>query len=110
MRSDIRSLLRRLLIAMFAAFLGLILICSGPPLAAQESTVYRVGPGDQLEVNVFRAPDLTWRATVDVDGLLAYPPLGRLQGTGLTIAEIEMNISDGLSKVRILGVPKSRSR
>ena len=59
---------------------------------------HRLAPGDVVEVAAFRVPDLDRRATVDLDGAIAVPPLGRLAVAGMTLDELAAEIEAGLAR------------
>ena len=64
---------------------------------AQAPDEYRVGPQDVLRIAVFDEADLTGEFTVDGDGALTYPFLGRLAVEGLTLLEIQDEIAKSLA-------------
>ena len=74
----------------------------GPVTAQDEPTIqsapagYHLGPGDIIYVQVFGEPELTSQFRVGEDGTIDYPFLGNIEATGLTLAEVETQISDGL--------------
>ncbi len=51
---------------------------------------YRIGPDDQLQVNVFDAPDLSQTVRVGGDGEISLPLLGTIKAAGLTPRELEL--------------------
>ena len=69
--------------------------------AAAEASVagYRLGPGDQVRLTVFRHEDLSGEFEVDGEGFLAMPLVGEILGAGLTArqleSEIETRLKDG---------------
>jgi polysaccharide export outer membrane protein len=67
---------------------------------------YTLSSGDTLEVTVFRVPELSRAVNVDVDGRIAYPPLGRLDVQGRGIDAVSDLIRDMLSKQEILSDPQ----
>jgi polysaccharide export outer membrane protein len=48
---------------------------------------YRLGPGDQLRVTVFGEPDLTGEYLVGSQGAIAYPLIGEIAASGMTVLE-----------------------
>ena len=87
--------------------LGLLAGCGGsepPPLpqaqlptpGQQEDAVagYRLGPGDQVRVTVFRHEDLSGEFQLDGEGYFALPLVGEVQGGGKVVRELESNIED----------------
>ena len=69
------------------------------PAAAQE---YEVGPGDVLNVIVLNQAGLTGEFTVDPEGFMVFPFIGRVKTAGLSALEIERKLitllSDGYLK------------
>jgi polysaccharide biosynthesis/export protein len=59
---------------------------------------YRVGPADVLAVKVFDEPTLSNKFTVDSDGTITYPFLGRVRVQGKTLREVEDHLAAGLKK------------
>lgn len=49
---------------------------------------YRIGPGDELELNVFDVPELNITTTVRQSGFLSLPLVGAVKASGLTEGEL----------------------
>lgn len=60
--------------------------------------VYRVGAADELKVTVFNEDALSGSFRIDADGSIAYPLVGRIIVTGMTVREIEETIAERLRK------------
>lgn len=58
---------------------------------------YVIGPQDVLLVTVFNQADLTGRFPVGADGNLTFPLLGRVKAAGLTVRELEVDLTTRLS-------------
>lgn len=83
-----------------AAIIGaLLLACS---IAAPARAEYELSSGDVLDIVVFRVPELSRQATVDVDGRIAVPPLGLIEVRGHTLSDVSGMISQQLSGRDIL--------
>ncbi len=54
---------------------------------------YRLGPGDQIDIHVWRNPELTRNVPVRPDGLISLPLAGELMASGKTVAELEAEIT-----------------
>lgn len=67
-----------------------------PSLSDAVPGPYLVGPQDVLRVTVFEEPDLTGLFTVDPDGTLAFPLIGRIVVEGLAPRDIEDQLVDRL--------------
>jgi len=84
MRSLNRTISIILLVTFFAAVLD------WPLAMAQPGTgEYRVGPGDTIFVSVPQRPDLNREFTVDEEGNVEIPLIGKVNVSGLTAAEIQ---------------------
>lgn len=51
---------------------------------------YRIGPNDELAINVLDAPDLCVAVRVAADGSISLPLLGSIRAEGLTSRELEL--------------------
>ena len=56
----------------------------------------RVGPQDVLRISVFNEPDLSGVFTVDGDGTVTFPFISRVSVDGLTLHEVETEITQQL--------------
>lgn len=64
---------------------------AAPPPAmtySDETPAYRFYPGDEIEVAIFSAPELTRTVTVGPDGRVALPLLGAVRAADLTAEEL----------------------
>ena len=58
-----------------------------------------LGPGDLLEISVFRWPDLQgYRTRVQPSGMISLPLLGQMRAAGLTETQLKQQIADGLKR------------
>lgn len=64
---------------------------------------YRVNPGDELQVSVWREDQLQRTVTVLPDGTLSFPLVGRIEGAGRTTREIEQSIIQRLASKYVDG-------
>lgn len=58
---------------------------------------YRINPGDELEINVWREDQLQRVVKVLPDGTLSFPLVGSIQGAGLTPKEVEQVVAAKLA-------------
>lgn len=65
--------------------------------------VYRINPGDELEINVWREDQLQRTVKVLPDGSISFPLVGSIQGAGKTTKEIEQFISAALANKYVDG-------
>ncbi|MBM3604655.1 MAG: hypothetical protein FJX25_07825 [Alphaproteobacteria bacterium] len=61
-----------------------------------------VSSGETLDILVFRVPELTRQAVVDVDGGIAFPPLGQIHVAGQTTDQIAQLIQERLTGLEIM--------
>jgi polysaccharide export outer membrane protein len=59
---------------------------------------YRLGPGDSIFANVLRFPDLSFAATLDINGNVVVPLVGVLSLQGLTVAQAQDRIQTRLNQ------------
>ena len=89
--------------SLIASLLFLIVGCSTtqsnllPLSTAQTTTNYIIGPGDQLQIFVWRNPDLTSGVIVRPDGRISSPLIDDLAVAGLTPVEMSRLVEKRLS-------------
>jgi polysaccharide export outer membrane protein len=68
---------------------------SGPAAAPSHAAPdnYVLGPGDQIEVDVFGEPDLTRMVTIKPDGVIALPLINQVTAAGKTAAQLEAELT-----------------
>ena len=88
-------------IALVSAAVAAALAGAARPAAAAEPA-YEIGNGDVLQVLVLGQPNLSGDFTVDGNGILAFPFIGRVKASGMSPAELERKLvtllSDGYLK------------
>ena len=75
--------------------LFLILICS-TGVAAEKA--YHIGPGDVLEISVWKDPELSKTLIVPPDGNISFPLIGSVNVTHLAISELKNIVTKKLSE------------
>jgi len=88
-----------------AALTGLLGGCAtqpnlpeAPAQAAQPDYLYKIGPGDVLQISVWRHPELSANLPVRPDGKITSPLIEDLVAIGRTPAELAREIEDKLKK------------
>lgn len=67
---------------------------------ARTAGEFRIGPGDILQIDVWKEPDVsTPSVVVRPDGKLSLPVVGEVNALGLTPAELQRTLSDEFNKV-----------
>ena len=69
----------------------------GAALLVTAEQDYRIGPGDQLSIEVWKNKDLARLVTVLPDGKVAYPMVGEIVAAGKTVAQLQKEIEGKLS-------------
>ena len=101
----------RILAGMFVASLGALLAlgpgsviaqaqtapAQGATAAAQAGSDYRIGPGDLMEVSVWKEPEASSQVVVRPDGKISLPLIKDLEVIGKTPMEIEKIVVEKLS-------------
>jgi polysaccharide export outer membrane protein len=70
-----------------------------PLLSAED---YRLGSGDDLRISVFGQEDLTGRFVVTPQGTVAFPLIGEVKASGLTIPELSTLLTEKLQAGYVL--------
>ena len=97
----------RWILACLAALIGLFgtqaVLAQAAQPAGQAATPgsvapaeYRLGPGDMVRITVFQNPDLSVETRLTEAGAISFPLLGSVRLSGLTTADAERRIADGL--------------
>jgi polysaccharide export outer membrane protein len=76
---------------------------AGESLPAVSLPEYRINPGDELQISVWREDQLQRTVRVLPDGTISFPLVGRIEGAGRTTREIEAAISAGLASKYVDG-------
>ena len=72
---------------------------SPAPVAQQpETTEYRIGPGDTLQVFVWNQPELTVTVPVRPDGMISTPLIAGVPAAGKTAPELAKDLQTALSE------------
>ncbi|EOW9279862.1 exopolysaccharide export protein VpsN [Vibrio cholerae] len=67
-----------------------------PSLVVANDDFYRLGVGDQIRIQVYDEPELSFETRVSDNGNIDYPFLGRIRLKGKTLEEVKTTIHDGL--------------
>lgn len=76
-------------------FIALIALSFGAPptFAETQNQNYQIGVGDLLQVEVYDEEDLTKEVRVLTDEMISFPLLGSIRAAGLTVTELEKEIT-----------------
>jgi polysaccharide export outer membrane protein len=85
---------------MVMAILGLLLLAPLSPMAQETSPVvdYLIGPGDILNISVWKDEALTRQCVVLPDGKIAFPLIGQMPAAGRTVADISKELEQKLAR------------
>ncbi|HYH57114.1 MAG TPA: polysaccharide biosynthesis/export family protein, partial [Anseongella sp.] len=70
-----------------------------PDLNLPTPAGYQLGPGDELNIDIYGYSDVTQQVTVSPDGFIRIPNLGPIQVNGLRIEEARTRIRSQLTKI-----------
>ena len=73
--------------------------------STQQISTYRLGPGDQLDINVLGADELKGRYSVQDDGTISMLLIGKVPAAGLTVDQLEKEIVEKLAAGRYVTKP-----
>jgi polysaccharide export outer membrane protein len=77
---------------------GLALLCFGRGSSAQEGEIYRLVPGDVVNVIVLNDQTLSGEQVIGPDGFIRLPLVGAIQAAGLTLDELTEKLRQSLSR------------
>ena len=83
--------LHRRWLGLLAFYLVAVMALAAVPTAARAT--YLLGPGDVLQITVFKNPDLSLDVRVSDTGAIGYPLIGAVPVSGLTLAAAEKKIA-----------------
>ena len=66
--------------------------------AANENPNYIIGPSDDLDINVWKEPDISRKVPVRPDGKISLPLINDIQAAGLTPMQLKAQITEKLKK------------
>jgi protein involved in polysaccharide export with SLBB domain len=75
-------------------------------LSSPESSSYRLGPGDQIELKVLGGDELKGQYTVQYDGTISLMLIGKIPAAGLTVDDLEKEIARRLAAGRYITHPE----
>jgi len=78
--------------------LAALLVCLCAPVHAQQAAHYALHAGDQLDVSVWKEPDLTKQIMVRPDGRFSFPLVGEINAAGRGVAEVQTEIETKLKR------------
>jgi polysaccharide export outer membrane protein len=76
----------------------LLLLTTAPARADQAQGTYKIGPGDVLDIIVWRSKDLTMSVTVRPDGWISFPLAGDVEAAGMTPTQLQAKLEATLVK------------
>lgn len=79
-------------------FILIALLLATAPYIRAENAPYRINAGDILIVYVWNEKDLSQEVLVHPDGKIGLPLTGQLMAGGLSVEEVQNNLSEALSK------------
>ena len=74
--------------------------------ATADARLYTVGPNDVLVLTVYNQPQLSGKFTVEADGSVSVPLLGRMAAGGMSVRAIEDKVRERLLAAGYLNDPK----
>lgn len=98
----------RLLTATLAMCLAISACTPGgdlPPLPASAASTYTLGPGDRLRVITYGEDQLTGDFTVNDSGSIEVPLLGSVHAQGITVSELQADLTSSLQRRGLLRTP-----
>ena len=85
-------------LAVLLILFGVICLLSGTKTVLAEDTSYMVGPGDVLEISVWKDESLSRNIIVPPDRMISFPLAGDIDGNNMTITMLRETIRKRLSE------------
>jgi polysaccharide export outer membrane protein len=82
-------------VLIFFVCLTLFAFC---PAALAAEKVYYLGPGDVVEISVWKDPELSRNLVVPPDGIISFPLIGSFNATNKTVPEVREIVTQKLSE------------
>ena len=82
-------------VLIFSVCLTLLVFC---PIGMAAEKVYHLGPGDVIEISVWKDPELSRNLVVPPDGIISFPLIGSIDVTHLAIADLKKIVTQKLSE------------
>jgi polysaccharide export outer membrane protein len=79
----------------FFALLTVLLFC---PMGFAAEKVYHIGPGDVIEISVWKDPELSRNLVVPPDGIISFPLIGPVNTIHLSVTELRKIVTNKLSE------------
>lgn len=76
------------------------------PMPQQDSVAPLIGPGDEIEITVYGAPDLSEHTRVNSSGNISIPLVGSIRVAGLSSSEAEAAIGGDLQQENLVKNPQ----
>jgi len=83
-------IMERCFLRLFAVLLFMAVVSS--PVCAGDAPSFVLGPGDVLEISVWKDPELTKQVMVQPDGYLSFPLVGQVKAGGKTLVDVQQEI------------------
>jgi polysaccharide export outer membrane protein len=74
-----------------------ILVASSVVWAVEEDRDYVIGPGDVLDISVWKDETLTKSVVVLTDGKISFPLIGQVVASGKTVGQLKKEIEEKIS-------------
>jgi polysaccharide export outer membrane protein len=68
------------------------------PTRHEEISPYVLGPGDVLDISVWKHENLQRKATILPDGTISFPLIGQLRASGKTVSELKKEVEERISR------------
>ena len=78
------------------ALLPLFIFYALGAFAVKTMPGYKLGSGDKIKISVYDEKDLSMEVTLGDSGTISYPFLGDIKVTGLTVGQVQDEITQGL--------------
>jgi polysaccharide export outer membrane protein len=85
--------MKKIAVVTFILFCGLFFVAG-----ADAQNTYRISPGDELEISVWKDESLSRQLIVPPDGQIAFPLIGDINANNMTVSELRSALKKRLSE------------
>lgn len=80
----------------YIAIISCLILTVPNPVAKAAEKTYHIGPGDVLEISVWKDPNLSRKLVVPPDGIIAFPLIDAINVTNLTVTDLQKIVTQKL--------------
>ncbi len=97
-KNKLQSGFRTFYQGLFVVCLSSSIVLAAPPKAKSALPIYKIGPGDVLDISVWKEDGLQQEVLIRPDGGMSFPLAGDIQAGGKSVAELQKLLASKIEK------------